>query len=52
MQHRMKKESFGPQGGSKLSIDRIIGVATAIAGLIYVSLQALGKLVEIIQQLH
>ncbi|MCE6993081.1 hypothetical protein [Dyadobacter sp. CY323] len=46
----MKKGSPEPVG-SKLPIERIIGVATAIAGLFYVSLQALQKLVEIIQQL-
>jgi len=49
MQHRMKKGSPEPVG-SKLPIERIIGVATEISGFIYVSLQALGKLVEIIQQ--
>ncbi|MCF2491522.1 hypothetical protein [Dyadobacter sp. CY347] len=47
----MKKGSPKPPGGLKLPIERIIGVATAIAGFIYASLQALAKLIEIIQQL-
>jgi len=45
-----QKGSHKPPAGLQLPIDRI-GVLTAIAGLVYVSLQALGKLVEIIQLL-